>query len=256
MMARELADGSAEALQFAEDLANACFGVLGTAVAGAILHGSLVLGGYVPGRSDVDLLVVIDDGLGDEQVEAIEAVVADCVPNAPGRVDLRFVSRAEAAAPSEMPLLDLGVELSAELEGGYRLDRHVPERDLVVEFSMARADGHNIIGPPPDRLIGAVPDEWVLKVADAQLSDWQRIGDDPAHAELTVLTACRTWRYALESRHCAKVEAGEWALEQDPTLDVVRDALRQRSVDSTASIDPVGIQALLGHVREIVQGRR
>jgi predicted nucleotidyltransferase len=35
--------------------------VLGEAVAGVILHGSLTLDDYVPGRSDVDLLVVVDD---------------------------------------------------------------------------------------------------------------------------------------------------------------------------------------------------
>jgi hypothetical protein len=30
-------------------------------MAGAILHGSLTLRDYVPGRSDVDLLVVVDE---------------------------------------------------------------------------------------------------------------------------------------------------------------------------------------------------
>jgi hypothetical protein len=227
--------------------------VLGTSIAGVILHGSLVLGGYVSGRSDVDLLVVVEEALGDEQVDGIEAVVVDCTPYAPGRVDLRFVTRAAAASPAEVPLLELGVEISAELDSGYAFCRQVRERDLVVEFSMARAHGHNIIGPRPDQLIGEVPDEWVLKVGDTQLADWQRIGDDPANAELTVLTASRIWRYALESHHCTKVEAGEWALKQDPRLEVVRDALRQRSVDSTAVIDPAGVQALLGRVRRVVQ---
>jgi hypothetical protein len=52
---------SAEAaLRFAKELAHACAGALGEAVTGVILHGSLTLDDYVPGRSDVDLLVVID----------------------------------------------------------------------------------------------------------------------------------------------------------------------------------------------------
>lgn len=68
---------------------------------------------------------------------------------------------------------------------------------------MCRARRCNLIGPPPHQLIGVVPDEWVLQVGDAQLADWQRIGNDPAHAELTVLTACRIWRYGLEKwRSC------------------------------------------------------
>src|SRR5918993_936640 len=53
---------SAEAaLRFADELAHACAGALGKTVAGVILHGSLTLDDYVPGRSDLDLLVVIDD---------------------------------------------------------------------------------------------------------------------------------------------------------------------------------------------------
>jgi predicted nucleotidyltransferase len=31
-------------------------------VAGVVLHGSLALGDYLPGRSDIDLLVVVDAG--------------------------------------------------------------------------------------------------------------------------------------------------------------------------------------------------
>jgi predicted nucleotidyltransferase len=49
------------ALPFAKELAYSCAGALGKIVAGVILHGSLTLGDYAPGRSDVDLLVVIDD---------------------------------------------------------------------------------------------------------------------------------------------------------------------------------------------------
>jgi predicted nucleotidyltransferase len=48
------------ALRFAEALARSCAGALGEAVAGVFLHGSLVLDDYVPGRSDVDLLVAVD----------------------------------------------------------------------------------------------------------------------------------------------------------------------------------------------------
>ena len=40
-----------------------------------ILHGSLTLGDYVPGRSDVDLLVVVDAPLTDAQVAQLLALV-------------------------------------------------------------------------------------------------------------------------------------------------------------------------------------
>jgi Domain of unknown function (DUF4111) len=127
--------------------------------------------------------------------------------------------------------------------------RHPGERDLVVEFSMCRAHGRSLLGTAPAALIGEVPAEWVLAVADAQLADWEAIGDDPEHAELTVLTTCRVWRFAEEGRHCSKTAAAEWALGRDPTLRVVRDALHRRRGDPTRSIDPAQVAQLLAVVR-------
>jgi hypothetical protein len=94
--------------------------------------------------------------------------------------------------------------------------RHPGERDLVVEFSMCRAHGRSLFGAAPAELIGEVPDQWVVAVGEAQLADWEAIGDDPKHAELTVLTACRVWRFAEEGRHCSKTAAGRWALRVIP----------------------------------------
>jgi predicted nucleotidyltransferase len=64
--------GSAEeAARFAGVLASTCAGALGETVAGVVLHGSLTLGDYLPGRSDVDLLVVVDEPLTDARLAAL-----------------------------------------------------------------------------------------------------------------------------------------------------------------------------------------
>jgi hypothetical protein len=89
----------------------------------------------------------------------------------------------------------------------------------------------------------------VLAVGDTQLADWEAIGDDPPHAELTVLTTCRIWNLAEEGRLGSKTAAGEWALRRDPTLTVVRDALARRRGDSTAPLDPAQVAQLLALVR-------
>src|SRR5215217_8077712 len=182
---------SAEAaLRFAQTLAGACAGALGKTVAGVILHGSLTLDDYIPGRSDLDLLVVIDDPLGDARLAAL----------------------AEAMASR-------------------------------------RAQGRSLLGAAPAELIGEVSDRWVVAAGDAQLAAWQAIGDDPPYAELTVLTACRVWRFVEEGGHASKTAAAEWALGRDPTLGVVGDALRRRHGDPAARIDPAQVARLLAVVR-------
>jgi Nucleotidyltransferase domain/Domain of unknown function (DUF4111) len=243
--------GSAEeAARFAGVLTRACAGALGEAVAGVVLHGSLTLGDYLPGRSDVDLLVVVDEPLTDARLAALSEAVAAQRPAAPGRVDLRVVTRQVAAAPTPAPPMEAYLELAPGSGPGVQVERCNPgERDLVVEFSICRAHGRSLAGAAPAELIGEVPRAWVLAAGDAQLADWEAIGDDPKHAQLTVLTACRVWRFAEEGRHCSKLAAGGWALGRDPTLQVVRDALRQRHHDPTAHIDPAQVRRLLAVVR-------
>jgi hypothetical protein len=88
-----------------------------------------------------------------------------------------------------------------------------------------------------------------VAVGEAQLADWEASGDDAKHAELTVPTTCRIWRFAEEGRHSSKTAAGEWALARDPTLQVVPDALRRRHGDQAGSIDPEQVAQLLAVVR-------
>ena len=64
-----------------------------------------------------------------------------------------------------------------------------------------------------------------------------------------MLTACRVWRFAEEGRHASKAAAAEWALERDPTLGVVGDALQRRHGDPVARIDPAPVARLVAVVR-------
>ena len=204
---------------------------------------------YVPGRSDVDVLAVVDHPLSDARLAALTEAMASRRAEAPGPVDLRLVSRQVAASPTLAPPLEAYLRLTPT--SGVRVEerRHPGERDLAVELSVCRARGRSLLGAAPAELLGEVPDRWVVAAGDAQLTDWQAIGDDPPYAELTVLTACRVWRFAEEGRHVSKAAAAEWALGRDPTLGVVGDALRRRHGDPAARIDPAQVARLLAVVR-------
>ncbi len=234
-----------DALRFAERLARSCSQALGKGVAGTILHGSLTLGDYIPGRSDVDLLVVVEDPLTDARIRAVASAVAGQQPPPPGRVDLRAVTRSVAAAPTPAPWMELYVELDSRLETGMQVEAHRPERDLVVELSACRAHGRSLLGADPSALIGEVPPEWVVGVGEHQLAVWQKRPFDSRHAELIVLTTCRIWRFAEEHRHCSKSEAGEWALGREPALKAVQEALHQRRVDPMSPIHRKPVRELL-----------
>jgi hypothetical protein len=142
--------------------------------------------------------------------------------------------------------------------------RAAGEPDLAVEFSMVRAHGRTIAGGAggaggadavPRAIIGVVPDEWVVAIGSRQLMAWERLTDDAEHAELTVLTTCRIWRFHAEGGHCSKSEAGRWALARDPSLTAVEQALRKRSGDPEATIAEDGIARLIAIVRREIANR-
>jgi predicted nucleotidyltransferase len=149
---------SAEAARrFAEALARACAASIGRAVAGVVLHGSLTLGDYLPGRSDLDLLVVVDEPPSDAQLAALTEAMASYRAKAPGPVDLRLVTRQVAASPTPAPPME--AYLRRTPGSGVRLEerRHPGERDLAVELSVCRANGRSLLGAAPAELIGEVP---------------------------------------------------------------------------------------------------
>jgi predicted nucleotidyltransferase len=226
-----------DARRVADAVAVACDrAVPGAAV---VVHGSLVLGDFVPGRSDVDVLVVSPEPPSD----MAESALHETVSSAPGRVDVRVVTAETAASPATEPRLELG--LGKHGETGVDVERRVPERDLVVELSVCRAHGRSLRGPAPGDVIGHVPDESVLAVGDEVLADWRRIPFEPQYADLMVFTSCRVWRFREERVHCAKSEAAGWALARDPGLTVVADALALRAGASAVQLDEIRVLELL-----------
>ncbi len=164
-----------------------------------IVHGSLALGGYTPGTSDLDLLV-LSDMATDRLAEAVQGEWR----NDPMNLDLRVVAYDVAAAPTRTPRMRLYVGVH---NGQWQVERNIDELDLVVEFSVCRQLGHT-------ELIGPVPDQWVDEVGAVAVARWKQIGTDPPHHELMALTACRIWRFRQERLHCSKSAAAEWARRQ------------------------------------------
>ena len=93
-----------------------------------IVHGSLALGGYAPGKSDLDLLV-LSDATTDGLVEAVQGEWQ----HDPMNLDLRVVAYEVAAAPTRTPRMRLYVGVH---NGQWQVERDIDEPDLVVEFSV------------------------------------------------------------------------------------------------------------------------
>jgi hypothetical protein len=170
-----------------------------------------------------------------------------------GGVDLLVVTRESAAAPAACRELQVGryPGPSEELEVARR-EEQVP--DLWPELSMARADGQALAGAGPREVIGEVPFDAVRANGLHWLRVWLDLADDDENAVHMVLTACRIWRFAMEGKHCSKSAAARWALEQNPSLVAISQALSQRKGADTATIEPEDVRTVLMTVLHSIGG--
>src|SRR6266508_1074810 len=88
-------------VEFGTRLDAACFAIVGDELVATYLHGSEALGGFVDGRSDVDVLFItrglVGEGVLGEVADALVAVATPC----PGRgVALCVVSAAAVERPA------------------------------------------------------------------------------------------------------------------------------------------------------------
>jgi hypothetical protein len=234
------------AVAAAKRLADSCTDILQTTVVSAVLHGSLTMDDFRPGRSDLDLLLVVERGLTSSEADALVGAVRAADLGPAGGVDLLVVTRRTAETAADCPGRELlvgrwpgsGEEL--EVEGQ---DDHVP--DLWPELSEARANGRSLLGPEPREVIGEVPHDRVRANGIGWLRTWLERIDDDKNAVHMVLTACRMWRFELTGEHTSKTAAARWALERDPSLIGVELALSARSTSDTPRIAPREVERVL-----------
>src|SRR5690349_19978634 len=171
-------DGDERTVAAAELLAGQIADVVGERLCSVVLHGSLASGGFRPGRSDLDLLVVLDE-LTDVEADALVTTVRAADVGEAAGIDLHVVTADVARSPTSDPAYELYLgSSSGELEIG----RRTRDPDLLAELSIARTNGQALRGEPPAEVIAPVPAAWVVERNHYWLERWRSLTDDERNA--------------------------------------------------------------------------
>jgi len=186
------------------------------------VHGSLALGGFNPLRSDIDVLVVV------ENVPPLDAATLRdlgnqliAVPSAGRGLELSVVTTTAARQPSvPWPFLlhvttardDAKVVIGVGRDG---------DPDLVMHYTVVRAAGLTVRGEPPTQLVGPLERDIVLRYLADELT-WAE-----THAGETygVLNAARASCFLHEGVIVSKIEGGRRANAGGGPTGVLRRAL-------------------------------
>ena len=187
--------------------------LVGPALVGVYAGGSWALGGYEPGRSDLDVSAVVRGGLTDSLGDAIVAAIRHEALPCPARGLELVVYTAEAAAtPATTASFELNLNTGAGLE--FRADREPQPGErhwFAIDRSVLAEYGVAILGPPAEEVFAPSSPESLRPVL-AQVLRWYE--SEAPESEDAVLNAGRSLRFAREGIWLPKPALREWAAAQ------------------------------------------
>jgi hypothetical protein len=209
---------------------------LGDNVVGTYLHGSAVLGGYNPARSDLDVLVVVRGPLSEDDKQNVgELLLSDAAAVPADTLELSVITLSTAQNVTGSPKYELHVNTRDRrwADGWGRSDP-----DLILHLPIVRQSGR-ILGRGPHAVDVVSPVNRVLVLREMCRELLEAALGPFVAPEYFVLNACRNRAYLREGRFFSKVEGGRWVLEHETDVDprIVAAAIRrQDGSDSNAPL--------------------
>ena len=239
-----------DAASFGQEIAAILASAPSGELVGAYFVGSIALGGYIRGESDIDIVAVCRIGLDEGTKKALADRLLEATSNCPAR-GLEFtLYRAEAAS---CPPKDADFELN--VNGGPRMAPHVhlssedqPRFWYVLDRAIAHRDGIAISGPPSAEAFSRIPRQLLLEVLGESIR-WHR-----EHEKATlysVLNACRAWRFAVEDVLGSKLDGARWARGRWPAPSLIDGAVDLRH-GRPARLDAGEVDRFLAHVERVL----
>jgi hypothetical protein len=202
------------------ELAGRARSVLDERLVGVYAGGSLALGAYEHGRSDLDVAVVVDGRLERSvKEELVAAWRHESLPCPARGLELVVYSRAAAAAPTTDVDFELNLNTGREMtfRADMAFDPSIGGHWFPIDRAILRQHALSIVGPAASEVFGEIPRDVLLPVVAESLR-WHEASEP--WGDNSVLNACRALRWARTGKWTSKPDAAAWALEQgvgDPT---------------------------------------
>lgn len=215
---------------------------------GVYFVGSVALGGYVQGESDIDIVAVCEGPLRETVRSAVAAAVADATSECPTR-GLEFTLYRREIATQAVD----GAAFEVNANGGpgmERLTRVSSDNQPGFWYAMDRAIAHRhgvaITGPAAATVFADLPRPLLLDAMRSSMR-WHR-----THERATlysVLNAARAWRFASQNILGSKLDGAAWARLRWSNPQVIDAAVDLRH-GRAGQLDDAAVGHLLDHVEQ------
>lgn len=194
--------------------------ILGDNLVGVYLHGSAVMGCFNEKKSDIDLLVAVNEEISDEIKMRYMDMVVRLNADAPEKgIEMSIVKKAVCKpfvypTPFELHFSVTHLEWYKANPADYVAKMKGTDRDLAAHFTIIYYRGKCLYGEEIKNVFEKVSRENYL---DSILSDIEDAKEDIiTNPTYIVLNLCRVLAYKREGLILSKKEGGDWGLKNLP----------------------------------------
>ncbi len=180
--------------------------VLADDLVGVYFVGSVALGDYIPGHSDIDMVAVTDRPISDDEKRQVVDELSHPNLRCPTRgFEFVLYTRPRVAVASSDAAFEINLNTGPGMAPHVGFDASAEPRFwFVIDRAFAHAFGISIEGPPAREVFAPVPRPVILE-AMAESIAWHRAHESLGH--FSVLNVCRAWRYAEAGELGSKADA-------------------------------------------------
>ena len=227
---------------------------------GLYLHGSLALGRFAEGVSDLDLLAVAGRRMprAERLAVASDMLDADRRP-CPLEMSALYIGDLE---PWRHPTLcqfhysDYWAEtyrqlLDGRMRGCFLLDEDFPDPDIACHVRLTSESGICILGRPAEEVFPPVPEMDFWDSISRGIEETGPCVSSPRQIVADILNLVRVWSYGSEKRILSKYDSGCRAISRLPKRfrPIVEAALRAQYAGTTLpAYTPEMLEALRRHL--------
>lgn len=187
---------------------------------GIYLHGSMVMNCFNPAKSDIDLIIVIEDDITDVQkMEFMKQVVKLNEKVAAKGLEISVVKREYCKpfvypTPFELHFSPMHLQWFYDNPENYVENMKGVDNDLAAHFTIMNKYGIVLYGERIEEVFGEVPqkdyiDSIWLDVEGAR----EAIEEEPMYM---ILNLCRVLAFLKEDMYLSKQQGGEWGIGYMP----------------------------------------
>lgn len=190
--------------------------ILESNLTGIYLHGSAVMGCFQPGKSDLDLLIVVKEEVSDGAKRQFMDMVVELNKQAPAKGLELSIVKEEVCKPFVYPTpfeLHFSIAHLAWYQNNpqdYVEKMKGTDQDLAAHFTITFHRGQVLYGKEISEVFAPVPRKDYLDSIWCDIENAEEeIAENPMYLTLNL---CRVLAYVKEGLITSKQEGGEWGL--------------------------------------------